>query len=212
MALEKIGEVSARNPIVIFSDIPSLVKELNSFGRKNGVLAKVNNRAINSAIRPAKTVAKRLISKKRNLPPKRVDSRLRISFSTESRLQASIWANGAMIPLTMLKGGTSNPRQFPKGVKVTATVGKRTLIPQAFIARGRASPGVQVFQRARVGGGGRRENRLPIQALTVPSVPHTLVDDDIAPMVVSRYREAWVVAMRTQLTNAIRRSNQRIKG
>lgn len=212
MALEILGQVSSRNPFVVFSDIPTLVRELTKFGRANAVLANVNNRAMNSAIRPAKTAAKRAISRKRNLPLKRVDSRLRIVFSTPSRLRASIWANGAMIPLTALKGGTSNPRQQSRGVKVTATVGKRTLIPEAFIAKGRARPGIQVFQRTRVGGGPRREGRLPIQALTVPSVPHTLVEPDIAEAVVDRYNVAWVGAYRKQLTNTIRRVNRKVMG
>ena len=211
MALEKIGEVSGRNPLVVFSDIPSLQRELTKFGRVNDVLAKANNRAMNSAIRPARTVAIRGIQRKRNLPRKRVDNRLRIVFSTPSRLKVSIWATGGMIPLTALKGGTSNPKQFAKGVKVTAQVGKRALIPMAFIAKGRASPRIQVFQRTRIGGGPRREGRLPIQALTVPSIPHTLVEPEITDMVIDRYRGAWVNAYRKQLSNAIRRANRKVR-
>lgn len=196
----------------IFSDIAFLQRELrDQFGKRaGGQLTLANTRAMNSAIRPSKTAAKREIARARNLPPKRVDSRLQIVPATADRQTVMLKGRGFMIPLTRLKGGESNPKQFSRGVKVTAERGKRTLVEKAFLAKGRQ--GLQVFQRSRIGGGPKRESRLPIQALTVPSIAHTLVEETTVAKVLERYEEAYVNAYGKQLRNAIRRAQKRIEG
>lgn len=200
--------------IQIKSDFPSLERELRtSYGtsaRGRSEIAKATTRGMNSGIRPAKTVSKRKISDKRNLPAKRVDAGLELQFATTENQTVAIRARGRMIPLTQLKGGLSNPKQLSKGVKVSATRGKRTLIEGAFIARGKR--GMQVFQRAKIGGGPKRHKRLPIQALTVPSIPHTLLLDEVREPTIERFNGAWSNAYEKQLSASIRRANARIKG
>lgn len=204
--------VRSLGKIKIQSDFPDLTRELaKRYGKKaGGVIALSTSRGMNSGIRPAKTVAKREIARKRNLSAKRADAGLEIVFSTPDRQEVQIRARGRMIPLTRLKGGLGNPKQQSLGVKVTATRGMRALVAGAFLARGRA--GWQVFQRARIGGGPKREGRLPIQALRNPSIAHTLPLPEVTDPTVERYNGAYSNAFEKQLSNAIRRTNRKVKG
>jgi len=204
------------NSIQIKTDFPALQRELlRSWGdttKGQSEIAKSATRGMNSAARPAKTVAKRLISAKRNLPPNRVGRNLKIIYAVANRPSVEIRASGQMLPLTQLKGGRANPKQTALGVKVTATRGKRTLIKGAFIAKGRGAQGAQVFQRDSIGAGPKRVGRLPITALRTPSIAHTLVLPEISEPTIDRFDLAWLNAYEKQLIAAIRRSNVRIKG
>lgn len=192
----------------IKSDIRALARELKRFG-KEGV-SKANFRAMNSAVRSAKVIAKRQIGAKRNLSAKQAEAGLTIVFATETRPTVAIKGRGRMLALTALKQGVSGPKQFPLGTKATVARGKRTLIKGAFIAR-MPSGHIGVFVRTKTGGGPRRTPRLPIQEQVVPSIAHTLVEPDVVEAIIDRYRAVYIPRLSKQLSSAIRRANDRIK-
>lgn len=206
VGLERVGATNAKNPLIIKTDIPSLIRELKRFGRPRGLLSSLNARAMNSGVRPAKTMAKRAVADKRNLKQTKVESALKVSFASKENQRVLISARGRMIPLTELK---TPAKQFAKGVKVTATKGKRTLISEAFLAKGNTGK-PRVFRRQRIGGGPRRVPRTPLDSLTVPSIPHTLTVEDVTEPTLERYNGAYLNAYDKQLTNSIRKANQRI--
>ena len=209
MALEVLAGTSGRNSFIkISSDIKSLEKELKKFGRTG--VPKANVRAMNSAVRAARTSAKREVAAKRNLTAATADEGLSVVFATPARMSVQIKGKGRMLALTALKGGVSNPKQQALGVKVRVSRGRRTLIRGAFIARMRSGH-VGVFQRTRVGGG-ERVPRLPIQEDVLPSIAHTLVDPEVRVPVLKRYGEVWEKTIDKQYRAAIRRANARIKG
>ena len=209
MALEQIVVAGSKeSAITISTDLKQLAKELKRFGSKG--VPKANRRAMNSAVRKAKTTAKRQLAIKRNLSAKQAESGLTIVFATEARASVAIKGRGSMLPLTALKQGVSGPKQFPLGTKATVARGKRTLIKGAFIAR-MPSGHIGVFVRTKIGGGPRREPRLPIQEQVLPSIAHTLVEPDVVDAILKQYRETYTPTLQKQLSAAIRRANERIK-
>lgn len=206
MALETIRRSGA---LIIQSDIRSLSRELKKFGLDK--VDKANTRAMNSGIRQAKTAAKRSISRQRFLSAKQAEAGLTLKFATPTRQDVQIKGRGQMLPLTKLKTGVSNPKQQSLGTKVNVRQGKRVLIKGAFVAR-MPSGHVGVFLRSTVGGGPRRVHRLPIQEQKLPSIAHTLTNEETVDAVIDRYGEVYPKILRQQLTAAIRRSNMKIRG
>ena len=209
MALETIRTVrGGRNSLVeVRTDIRQLERELKRFGRTG--VPKAQTRAMNSAIRRGKTAAKRSIARQRFLSAKQAEAGLSTRFATETNMVTAITGRGRMLPLTKLKTGVSNPRQQALGVKANTRTGKRTLIGGAFIAR-MPSGHIGVFVRSATGGGPRRVPRLPIQELRLPSIAHTLTNEETVDAITEVYGEVYEKQLFNQLNAAIRRANARL--
>lgn len=209
MALETVRVSGGRNSVLTIStDLKALQKELKKFGRAG--VDKANTRAMNSAVRSGKTAAKRSIARQRFLSSKQAEAGLTLRFATVSRQEVAITGRGRMLPLTQLKTGLSNPKQQALGVKANTGTGKRTLIRGAFVAR-MPSGHVGVFVRTTVGGGPKRVPRLPIQEQVLPSIAHTLTNEETVKQVTDRYRGVYFPTLEKQFRAAIRRANDRIK-
>ncbi len=209
MALETISVKRSGNTLIVTrTDLKSLTRELKRFGRSG--VDKATVRAMNSGIRSAKTAAKRSISKQRFLSAKQAEAGLKVIFATPTRQQVEIRGRGRMLPLTQLKTGVNNPKQQSLGVKVNVAQGRRTLIKGGFIAR-MPSGHVGVFVRKHLGGGPERVPRLPIQEQKLPSIAHTLTNDETIKAVQDRYGVVYGNTIIKQLNAAIRRANARIR-
>lgn len=205
MALETVTKTGSL--VEIRSDLKSLQRELRKFGR--GGVIKAQTRAMNSAIRPAKTAAKRSIARQRFLSAKQAEAGLTLVFATEQKQVAQIKGKGRMLALTKLKTGLGNPKQQALGVKANTRTGKRTLIRGAFIAR-MPSGHVGVFVRTDKGGGPKKVRRLPIQEQRLPSIAHTLTNEETVEAITEKFGAVYPQRLEKQLNAAIRRANKRI--
>lgn len=140
-------------------------------------------RSLNKAITQCRTRAAREISDKRNIKVGRARQDMRIKRASYSVQEAAIIASGNPIRVIEVKGVKS---QTKKGVaaKIEAK-GKRHLFKGAFIAT-LESGHTGVFERvghlthvSKSNSKGTRRFNLPIRELTLPSVPATLVAEEI---------------------------------
>lgn len=143
------------------------------------------SRAMNRSMSRTMTQAKREIAEARNLRVGYVGKELRVKRATTRSLEAHIFARGKSIPLTAL---ATKPVQLKAGVR--AKVEKRGsphLFKGAFLAK-MPNGKVGVFERKgktarrrpkRKGKGGVYRTDLPIKEIRLPSIPSTLVNDDV---------------------------------
>lgn len=152
---------------------------------RGGVIRRTLAKALNYAAARAMTQAKRLIAEKRNIKVSEAGAALKLDRAATNRLYAQINATGKPIPLSKVLG---SKKQTQKGVIVSPSKGRKTTILGAFIAR-MASGHVGIFIRAksktrrvtREKGDRTYTSELPIIQMTSPSVPATLVSDEVLP-------------------------------
>lgn len=129
---------------------------------------RAQSRALNKAIRQARTVGAREISARRNVKVGRAKGEMRLQMARPGRPQAAVVASGSPIRAIEVKG-----RKTQTKLGVTAKIGQkgRHLFKGAFIAK-MASGHVGIFRR-------KNKGRLPIIEMTLPSVAATMVNEGV---------------------------------
>lgn len=184
--------------IKIQTNLDELQRSLAQFGQTG--IRRANMRAINRSLAKGKTIATRLIARKRNLKSKDVRPKVTLWKASETNQRAEIRAKGAMIPLYKTKTAKT---QTKLGVKAAAEQGKRRLYKGAFIAM---MPNGKIGVFDRVDG----TPRLPIRERMLPSVAHTLIQDEIREEVVDAFEKQYEIDIERQLNNEIRKAQARL--
>lgn len=122
------------------------------------------NRAVQRAGTTLKTETSKEVRKTYALKAKNLGGRILHIEKAPKELAVQLRISGQQIPL----GDFGNPKQGPKGTRVTVKRGSRTLYPRAFIAtlKGGAKP--NVYWRVR--DGNKLVPRGPLQLLMGPAV------------------------------------------
>lgn len=152
-----------RSEIVVEWNDREWTSMLRAMGEKDG--RKVARTAINQTARQTRTEAARRIAKLMGIKVGEARKALQIIFASQNRLEARVIASGRPRNLIHFQA-----RQTRKGVTAKAW-GTRKLYKGSFII---TSPQGQKLVMKR-----RGKDRLPIEPLWGPSVPDTMVNEEI---------------------------------